>query len=83
MTKYYVYILFSTALNKHYCGQTYSLDKRLSEHNGGLVKSTLNGKPWNMLWHHEVSTRAEAMELEKKIKGRGIVRFLNDVNFGA
>lgn len=82
MSKCYVYILFSETLSKYYCGQTWSIEKRISEHNDGLTQSTRNGKPWKVVWYHELSSRAEAMKLEKKIKQRGIKRFLDDINFG-
>ena len=36
--------------------------------------------PWQIVWTQECQSRAEAMKLEKKIKSRGIGRFLKDVN---
>jgi putative endonuclease len=76
--KYFVYILQSTVTKKYYAGQTYSVEKRLQEHNEGLSNSTKFGKPWELVWTMEVNTRKEAMQVERKIKSRGIKRFLED-----
>ena len=78
--KYFVYILKSTATGKFYAGQTYSVEKRLQEHNEGLSRSTKFGRPWIVVWTKEANSRNEAMEWEKKIKGRGIKRFLDGIN---
>ena len=76
-----VYILYSCKTKKFYAGQTDSLDLRLTRHNQGLVKSTKPGIPWLIVWTMVVSSRSEALLLEKKIKKRGISRFIDDLNF--
>jgi putative endonuclease len=78
---YIVYILFSKSSLKHYTGQTDNLENRLQRHNSGLSLSTKNGKPWNLIYSIEVSTRSEAMLLEQKIKKRGAKRYLEDIGF--
>jgi putative endonuclease len=69
-----VYVLFSNTAQKFYCGQTDDFKLRLSRHNSGMVKSTKNGLPWTMIWTINVTTRKEALILEKRIKKRGIFR---------
>ena len=54
------------------------IEDRLIRHNSGFVKSTKLGLPWNLVRFFEVSTMSEAMLLEKKIKGRGVKRYLED-----
>jgi putative endonuclease len=74
-----VYILYSSSLQRYYVGQTSNFDQRLARHNQGLVLSTKRGTPWSVKHTIEVETRSEAMNLEKKIKGRGAKRYLEDI----
>ena len=76
---YFVYILFSKSCNRFYTGQTQDFEKRLIEHNSGETKSIKSCTPWNLVWKTELTTRSEAMSLEKKIKARGAARFLADI----
>ena len=78
---YTVYILYSRSTLKYYTGQTDNLENRLQRHNSGLSLSTKNGKPWDLIYMIEVSTRSEAMILEQKIKKRGAKRYLDDIDF--
>ena len=78
---YIVYILFSKSSLKYYTCQTDNLENRLQRHNSGLSLSTKSGKPWELIYQIQFSTRSEAMLLEKKIKKRGAKRYLEDVGF--
>ena len=78
---YTVYILFSKSSLKYYTGQTDNLENRLQRHNSGLSLSTKNGKPWDLIYTIEFSTRSEAMLLEQKIKKRGAKRYLEDIGY--
>lgn len=78
--KVFVYILFSSSLGKYYCGITSDIEKRLSEHNSGKGNFTSKGVPWSTITVIECSNRSEAMILEKRIKSRGIKRYLSDNN---
>ena len=73
-----VYILYSDKSSRYYVVQTADIDKRLKRHNSGIVPSTKNGVPWILVLQLEVSTRSEAMILEKKIKKRDAKRFIDD-----
>ena len=79
---YIVYILFSRKRLKYYVGQTNDIKKRFERHNNGYVPSTKSGLPWELFSTFKVENRSEAMKLEKKIKKRGIKRFLEDNQFG-
>ncbi len=76
---FYGYILRSKKRSRYYAGHTQDLKNRLSEHNSGESKSTRHGVPWNLVHVLEFNTRAEAMEWEKKVKARGIERYLRDL----
>ena len=77
-----VYILFSEISSRYYVGQTADIEKRLKRHNQGLVPSTKRGIPWKLVLRLEITSRSEAMLLEKKIKKRGAKRYLIDNQFG-
>jgi putative endonuclease len=76
---FYTYILYSEKLNKYYSGSTEDLEKRLKYHNMGQVKFTSTGIPWNLIWSQSFITRAEAIQIENKIKKRGAKRYLIDL----
>ena len=65
---FYVYILRSEKDKKRYIGFTKNLDRRLIEHNSGLIKSTKNGRPLTLIYIEEYSSKTEAMNREKEIK---------------
>ena len=80
---FYTYILFSVPKEEYYVGQTNSINTRFDQHNTGEVTSTKHAKPWKIVTVFEFETRSQAMKLEKKIKKRGIKRYLHDINFGS
>jgi putative endonuclease len=65
---FHVYIIVSEFDQSFYIGQTANLSDRLERHNGGLEKYTSKKRPWKLIWSSEVSSRSEAMKLERKIK---------------
>jgi predicted GIY-YIG superfamily endonuclease len=75
---FFVYILRSSVNLKYYVGSTKDVTNRREEHNVGECKSTRNGIPWRLVRVEEYLTRAEATKKEKKIKARGIARYLED-----
>ena len=77
-----VYILWSESLQQYYCGQTNDFSDRLYRHNSGQSQFTSRGVPWIEIKQIEVSNRSEAIQLEQKIKKRGIGRYLNDQQQG-
>ena len=79
---FFTYILFSQVKQEYYVGHTNSIEIRFEKHNLGEVTSTKHAKPWSLVTTFEFKTRSEAMRLEKKIKKRGIKRYLQDINYG-
>ena len=77
---YVVYILFSPSLNKYYVGSTVHLSIRLEEHNRGKSTFTKKVIPWNLIHYSEYESHSEAVQMENKIKKRGISRYLDDIN---
>ena len=73
-----VYILWSESLQNFYVGSTYNLDDRLYRNNSGQGTFTTKGVPWKLIWSVDCVDRKEAVQLENKIKKRGIRRFLHD-----
>jgi len=63
-----VYILKSLRDGKQYIGSTTSLEKRVSTHNKGQVKSTKNRKPLVLFGYQICGTIQEAARLEKSYK---------------
>ncbi len=65
---YYVYILYSLKDKNFYTGKTSDLYKRLERHNKGLVFSTKNRRPLELV-HCEVYREGkEAFLREKELK---------------
>jgi len=65
---YYTYVLISIKDNKRYFGFTENIERRLIEHNSGLVKSTKNRRPLRVIHIEEFETKEEAMRREKELK---------------
>ncbi|UCH06289.1 MAG: GIY-YIG nuclease family protein [Deltaproteobacteria bacterium] len=78
----FVYILQSKTNYRYYCGQTSDIQRRLRQHNDPeyrLSKTTKRFQgPWVLVWSQECPDRSTAMKLEKSIKKRGIVRYLEE-----
>ena len=51
-----------------YVGMTSDLEKRISEHNSGKVKSTKAYRPWKLLHIEKFEDRKLAREREKYLK---------------
>jgi putative endonuclease len=67
-------------LQRYYVGSTEDVEKRLIQHNAGKSISTRAGIPWEIVHIEKFATRPEAMLRERKIKARGIGRFLSDLH---
>ena len=81
---YFVYIIQSETTGRYYCGQSSDPGRRLRQHNDPnyrLSKTTKRFEgPWRLIWSRLCVTRGDAMKLEKAIKGRGVKRFLEELN---
>jgi putative endonuclease len=69
MQSFYVYIL-KCYDNSYYTGHTNDLERRLSEHDLGIMDCyTFNRRPVALVYAQECATRDEAFSLERQIKG--------------
>ena len=64
---------------------TSDIHRRISEHNSGLVKSTKNRRPLELIHYESFQTKSEALHFEKKLKDRkgkiDIQLLKEDVNY--
>ena len=77
---YFVYILFSERFNKYYVGQTSNFNDRIKRHNDGYNRFTKPYGPWQKALVIEKSTRAEAIDLERKLKNLSKQRLIAFIN---
>jgi putative endonuclease len=64
----YIYALQSIANGRIYVGQTNDINKRLHCHNEGYVKSTSDGRPWELVALEKVESVSQARWKEKELK---------------
>ncbi len=62
---YFVYIIYSSSIDKFYIGQTFDVNKRLGEH---IEHKNLGASDWILKYTEHYETRAEAMKRELEIK---------------
>jgi putative endonuclease len=77
---FYVYVLFSEKFDKYYVGQTNNFIDRIKRHNNGYEGFTKPYRPWKKVLLLEKPTRAEAIDLERKLKNlskQRLIAFLN------
>lgn len=83
---YYVYILFSLKDQRLYIGYSSDLKRRLTEHSSGLVDSTRNRRPLELLGYEAYSEKGDAIRRERYLKSGGkahadlAIRFQESVN---
>jgi putative endonuclease len=66
---YKVYVIKSQSKGTYYVGQTEDLERRMKEHNEGLLgRYTKQKGPWILVYTESYSTRSEAMKREKYLK---------------
>ena len=65
---YYVYVLLSEKDNLFYTGYTNNLEKRISDHNEGLVYSTKYRRPLNLIYFEGCLNQQDATRREKYLK---------------
>ncbi len=67
---YYVYIIQSEKDGSYYIGQTSDLKERLKPHNERRSAYTRSKVPWKLICQEIFSSRSEAMNREREIKGK-------------
>ncbi|HEY6625556.1 MAG TPA: GIY-YIG nuclease family protein [Ignavibacteriaceae bacterium] len=65
---YFVYIIKSLIVTQYYIDSTEDLDRRLSDHNSGKVKSTKAYKPWELVYSERFDAKSDALKRERQIK---------------
>ena len=73
---YYIYVLFLK--NKElYKGYTDNLERRMKEHNSGLVQATKYKRPLELIYHEAYHNKKDAIDRERYFKtgwGRNYLR---------
>ncbi len=67
---FFVYIIYSTKLNRYYIGTTDDINRRLNEHNIGFYEKafTFKGVSWELKLAYKCSSSVKAYQLERFIK---------------
>ncbi len=65
---YFLYILVSLKKNSYYVGSCSDIEKRLTRHNNGYVKSTKNFVPWKLVYKENYDILSFARKRESQIK---------------
>jgi len=84
MENYFLYILYSPALDKYYIGSSHDPQIRLQYHNTFPKGWTRRGRPWKLIYAKPFSSKEEALKWEKWLKrqkDRSIVQSIIDGKF--
>ena len=80
---FFVYILYSTAIDQYYVGHSEDLDDRLFRHTNSGSKYTKKVKDWKVVHTEKFVTRSEAyrreMEIKKKKSRTYIERLISSI----
>lgn len=68
MIMYHVYLLKSQKNNSLYIGYTKNMERRLKEHNAGLVEYTKKYLPWTLIYYESYISLEDAKKREKSLK---------------
>lgn len=66
--KYFLYILYSSKLDKYYIGHTNNLERRIYEHNLGKENFTRKGIPWELRFSRSFISNTAATHEESRLK---------------
>jgi len=65
---YYTYVLRSIKDNNYYVGSTKDLKLRFDQHNNGLVESTRDRRPLDLIYYEACINNNDARHREKYLK---------------
>lgn len=68
MLMYFVYVLQSKKDSRPYKGFTNDLERRLKEHNKGLVTYSATWRPWKLIYYEVFPNKEDALERERYLK---------------
>ena len=75
---YFVYVLLSLKDRNFYTGYTSDIDKRILEHNEGLVKSTSYRRPLKLVYYEVSYDKSDAMHREIYLKSTYGKRYIKN-----
>ncbi len=73
---YYVYIIYSSKLDRYYIGHTENIYKRIAEHNNGISRFTSKANDWELKYSAEFPDRASAHQREMEIKRKKSKKYI-------
>lgn len=71
---YYLYVLKSEKLDRHYIGITDDIEKRLIKHNTNSVQSTKAYRPWMLVYKETFMNKTSARKREIFLKKTAAAR---------
>jgi putative endonuclease len=71
---YFVYAIKSSLTNRIYIGQSNDFKRKLNDHNKGIVRSTKQDRPWELIALQEVNNRDRERWKEKQMKKSKAIR---------
>ena len=74
---YYIYVLQSLNDLNFYTGYTKDIKLRFEQHNKGLVESTKERRPFNLIYYEACLSQDDAIRREKYLKSYHGKMFLN------
>ncbi len=75
---FYVYVLISGADGGFYTGLTGDLKRRVGEHSEGMVETTRNRRPLELVYYEACNSRKDAYRREKYLKTTSGKRYLRN-----
>ena len=75
---FYVYVLISGVDGGFYTGLTGDLKRRVEEHSEGLVETTRDRRPLELVYYEACNSRKDAYRREKYLKTSGGKRYLRN-----
>lgn len=76
---YYIYILYSSEIDKYYVGQIYDLQKRLDKHSLKTTRFTKRASDWKLMYQEVFETRVKAIQREREIKSKKSRKYIGDL----
>jgi putative endonuclease len=73
---FFVYIIYSPALDRFYVGYTSDFSKRLFEHNSGFSDFTAKTTDWQLKYKESFPERSLAIAREKQIKRKKSTKYI-------
>ena len=76
---WYLYILYSKALDRYYVGYTSEIETRIARHNQGWGKFTSRAKDWELVYQEKYTQKNDAIKREsflKRMKSRKLIEEL-------